>query len=338
MMQGKIALEEHFFLPSFAAYGADASALDGATKAHNYQPAYFADVQRRLGDAPLRLEDMDRCGIERMVLSLTQPGIQGIPDRAIAVETARRLNDDLAEHFLAAQPDRFAGFAAVALQDVRAAGDELERAVTQLGFKGALINGYTNIGDLDTAQYLDEPPVWDFWACVDALGVPVYLHPRSPLPSQRRVYEGYPALADAAWGFGAETAAHTLRLILSGLFDRFPRLTVILGHQGEGLPFLLPRVEQRLSHASPEVRGRQLKPVTAYLRENFYLTTAGAFRTQALLDTLLEVGAERVLFSVDYPYETVQEQSDWFEGLPLSEGDRLKIGRANAEQLLRLGA
>jgi 2,3-dihydroxybenzoate decarboxylase len=122
------------------------------------------------------------------------------------------------------------------------------------------------------------------------------------------------------------------------LFDRFPRLRVILGHQGEGLPFLLPRVESRLRHASAEVRGRQLKPVTAYLRENFYLTTAGAFRTQALMDTLLEIGSDRVLFSVDYPYETVQEQSYWFDGLPISDDDRLKIGRTNAQQLLRLGS
>jgi predicted TIM-barrel fold metal-dependent hydrolase len=338
MMQGKIGLEEHFILPSFGAYGADASALDGATKAHNYDPKYFADVQKRLGDATSRLEDMDRCGIERIVLSLTQPGIQGIPDRAIAVDTAKRMNDDLAEQVLAAHPNRFAGFAAVALQDVHAAGDELERAVSKLGFKGAMINGYSNIGDVDTGQYLDEPPVWDFWARVEALDVPIYLHPRSPLPSQRRVYEGYPVLADAPWGFGAETAAHTLRLILSGLFDRFPRLKVILGHQGEGLPFLLPRVESRLRHASPEVRGRQLKPVTAYLRENFYLTTAGAFRTQALIDPLLEVGSDHVLFSVDYPYETMQEQSDWFESVPISEGDRLKIGRTNAQQLLRLNS
>jgi predicted TIM-barrel fold metal-dependent hydrolase len=338
MMQDKIALEEHFFLPSYGAYGADPSPLDGATKAHDYNPTYFADVQKRLGDATLRLEDMDRCGIERMVLSLTQPGIQGIPDCAVAVETAKRMNDDLAEQFLAAHPNRFAAFAAVALQDVRAAGDELERAVSKLGFKGAMINGYSNIGDMDTAQYLDEQPVWDFWARVEALDVPIYLHPRSPLRNQQRIYKGYPVLAGAPWGFGAETAAHTLRLILSGLFDRFPRLKVILGHQGEGLPFLLPRVESRLRHASPEVRGRQLKPVTSYLRENFYLTTAGAFRTQALIDTLLEVGSDHVLFSVDYPYETMQEQSDWFEGVPISESDRLKIGRANAQRLLRLGS
>jgi 2,3-dihydroxybenzoate decarboxylase len=124
--------------------------------------------------------------------------------------------------------------------------------------------------------------------------------------------------------------------MLSGLFDGFPRLKIILGHQGEGLPFLPPRVEHRLRHASPEVRGRQLKPVTSYLRENFYLTTAGAFRTQALMDTLLEVGSDHVLFSVDYPYETMQEQSDWFESLPISDDDRVKIARTNAVRLLRL--
>jgi predicted TIM-barrel fold metal-dependent hydrolase len=181
MMHGKIALEEHVFLPSFGAYGADPSALDGATKAHNYDSKYFADVQKRLGDASLRLEDMDRCGIERIVLSLTQPGVQGIPDRAIAVETAKRMNDDLAEQFLAGHPNQFSGFAAVALQDIRAAGDELERAVSKFGFKGAMINGYTNIGDMDTAQYLDEPPVWEFWARVEALDVPVYFASSQPI-------------------------------------------------------------------------------------------------------------------------------------------------------------
>ena len=139
-------------------------------------------------------------------------------------------------------------------------------------------------------------------------------------------------------GFGAETSLHTLRLILSGLFDRFPRLQVILGHLGEGLPFLLPRVEARLRHMSLEVRGKQQKPVTSYLRENFYITTAGHLRTQAFIDTLLEVGSDRVLYSVDYPYESVKEQNDWFDGLPISETDRRKIGRENALALLKLGS
>jgi 2,3-dihydroxybenzoate decarboxylase len=329
-MQGKIALEEHFMLPTFAAYGAR------VPHSASNDPAYFADIQQRLGESTRRLEDMDRCGIELMVLSLTQPGIQGISDARVAVETARRMNDELAERFIAAHPTRFAGFAALALQDVAAAGDELERAVKQLGFKGAMVNGYSNIGDDDTAQYLDEPPLWEFWERVEALDVPVYLHPRSPPPSQQRAYAGYPALVSSAWGFGVETATHTLRLMLSGLFDHFPGLTIILGHLAEGLPFLLPRVEHRLRHATPEARGRHTKPVTDYLRDNFYVTTSGAFRTQALIDTMLEVGTDRLLFSVDYPYETLPEQSDWFDAAPISEPDRQKIGRLNAARLLRL--
>src|SRR5580700_196774 len=150
--EGKIALEEHFYLPSFEANGADGSALDGAGKAHNYDPHYFASVQKRLNDVKLQLEEMDRYGIERMVLSLTQPGIQGIPDRAIAVDTAKRMNDELAL-IVEAHPKQFLGFAAVPLQDVRAACDELGRCISKLGFKGVLINGYSNIGDMNTAQY-----------------------------------------------------------------------------------------------------------------------------------------------------------------------------------------
>jgi predicted TIM-barrel fold metal-dependent hydrolase len=334
-LQGKIALEEHFYLPSYEAYGADGEALDGAAKAPNYLPDFFASVQKGLTDIKLRLEDMDRGGIERMALSLTQPGIQGIPDRKIAIDTAKRMNDELAL-MVEAHPKQFLGLAALPLQDVPAACEELDRCISKLGFKGVMINGYSNIGDMNTAQYLDEAPVWDFWARVDALGVPVYLHPRPPLMNQRRAYQGYEVLADSPWGFGAETSLHSLRLMLSGLFDRFPRLQVILGHLGEGLPFLLPRVEHRLRHMTEKVRGKQQRPVTAYLRENFYITTAGHFRTQAFIDTMHEVGSDRILYSVDYPYESVKEQNDWFDSLPISETDRRKIGRENALKLLRL--
>jgi 2,3-dihydroxybenzoate decarboxylase len=329
MMKGKVALEEHVVLPSMSAPGAVGSSADVN------DPDYYRDVRQRLSDAGRRLEDMDRFGIETMVLSLSQPGVQGIADVARAVETARQLNDEMAD-VLAVHPGRFAAFAAVPTQDPTRAGEELERAVRQLRFKGALINGYSSIGDENTAQYLDEQPVWEFWERVAALDVPVYLHPRDPLKSQRRIFEGYPALTSSAWGFGIETATHTLRLILSGLFDRLPNLTIILGHLGEGLPFLLPRVEHRLRHVRADLRGRQTRPITAYLRDNFFITTAGAFRTAALLDTLLEVGADRVLFSVDYPYENIQEQSEWFETVPISETDRYKIGRANARRVLRL--
>ena len=329
MMQRKVALEEHVVLPTLSAPGAVGSPGDA------FEPEYFADVRRRLADSSLRIEDMDRYGIETMVLSLSQPGVQGIFDRDTAVDTARRLNDELAE-VVARHPRRFAGFAALPLQDPAAAGDELERAIKQLGFRGALVNGYSNIGDAQTAQYLDEPPVWGFWERVAALDVPIYLHPRDPLVTQRRIYEGYPALLSSAWGFGVETATHALRLIMSGLFDRFPGVSIVLGHLAEGLPFLLPRVEHRLRHARQDLRGRQARPMMSYLRNNFFITTSGAFRTAALLDTLLEVGADRLLFSVDYPFENMHEQTEWFEGVPISEADRHKIGAENARRLLRL--
>jgi 2,3-dihydroxybenzoate decarboxylase len=329
MLQGKVALEEHVVLPSLNEPGRVGSPSAA------FEAEYFADVRRRLMDSDQRLAEMDRWGVQVVVLSLSQPGVQAIADRGAAVETARRLNDELAE-IVGQHPDRFAAFAAVPLQDPAAAGDELERAVRELGFHGALINGYSNVGDADTAEYLDEARVWPFWERVAALDVPVYLHPREPLRSQRRIYEGYPALVGSPWGFGIETAAHTLRLMMSGLFDQFPSLEVILGHLAEGLPFLLPRVDRRLRHSPVELRGRQRRPLMTYLQENFYITTSGAFRTPALLDTLLEVGSDRVLFSIDYPYENMQEQSEWFESLPISDADRHKIAADNARRLLKL--
>ena len=325
-MQGKIALEEHIESSDFSATGS-----------HNFTDgAYFADVQHRLQEYKLRLEDMDATGIETTILSLTQPGIEGILEKDKAIDTAKRMNDHMADFFVANNPGRFLGFAAVPLQDPKAAAEELERAVKQLGFKGANVNGYTNIGDENQARYLDEAPVWEFWERVEALDVPFYLHPRIPMPSQQRIYEGYEGLLGSAWGFGYETSTHAIRLMLSGLFDRFPKLTVILGHLGEALPFTLPRVEHRLRHQRPETHGKHKKPPMDYLRENFYITTSGVFRTQALIDSLLEVGSDRILFSVDYPYESMRELTPWFDTCPISENDRLKIGRTNAQKLFKL--
>jgi 2,3-dihydroxybenzoate decarboxylase len=323
----KVALEEHVVAPPLIAPGSAGTPIFDAT--------YAADIRQRLGDWTQRLEDMDRFGVELAVLSVTQPGVQGICDSVEAVDTARRLNDQLAE-FVSRRPERFAAFATLPLQDPAAAADELERAMRQLGFKGALINGFSNIGDEQTAQYLDEPPVWEFWERAAGLRAPVYLHPREPLVTQRRIYAGYPSLVGSAWGFGIETATHCLRLMLSGLFDRFPDLRVIVGHLAEGLPFLLPRVEHRLRHVHPDARGKCTRPLMEYLRDNFYITTSGTWRTPALLTTLLEVGADRILFSIDYPFESMQEQAEWFETLPLSETDKHRIASQNARQLLDL--
>jgi gamma-resorcylate decarboxylase len=267
-----------------------------------------------------------------MILSPSPPGPDMAPDAGQSVELARKMNDHAAEHLVAKYPDRLRAFAAVPLHDPDKGADELERAVRDLGFVGALINGFTYLGE-DTAQYLDEPQVEPFWARVEQLGVPVYLHPCPPLPSMRKAYQGYQGLNGSAWGFNVETGTHALRLMLSGLFDRHPGLTVILGHAGEMLPFQLPRVDHRLRHLRPGTHGSHQKPLMEYLRANFYLTTAGVFRTSTLLDVLLEVGTDRVLFSVDTPWESADEICPWFDTCPISENDRRKIGRTNAEHL-----
>lgn len=325
-MKGKIALEEHWEPADY-----------DATGAHSFtEPGYFDEVERRLKEVDQRVEDMDRNGIGISILSLTQPGIEGILDTRAAIDAARKANDYAATELVSRHPDRLRMFASVPLQDPEAAAHELERAVRELGAVGALVNGYTNIGDENTARYLDEAPVDPFWNKVSELGVPVYLHPRIPLPSQQRIYEGYEGLLGSAWGFGFETATHALRLILSGLFDRYPNINVILGHCGEALPFTLPRVEHRLRHQRRETHGLHELPPTEYLRKNFYLTTSGVFRTSTLLDTLLEVGADRVLFSVDYPYESMDEIAPWFDTTPISENDRIKIGRTNSANLFGL--
>jgi 2,3-dihydroxybenzoate decarboxylase len=157
---------------------------------------------------------------------------------------------------------------------------------------------------------------------------------REPLPSGRQAYEGHPWLVASTWGFAAETSIHALRLMGSGLFDEYPKLKLILGHLGEGLPFSIWRVDHRISKTG--VRPKATLPIGEYLRENFYITTSGNFRTQALTDVILEVGADRVLYSVDYPYEDMVEAAGWFERAAVSETDRLKIASSNARQLFHL--
>jgi len=319
MLDGKIAVEEHFAGP----------ALDELISKIGWEPDDWARVESRLQDVDLRLAEMDRLGIEKAVLSLGAFGVQDIPDAAHAVELAVQANDALAET-IAAHPSRFAGFAALPMQDTDAAIGELERCITTLGFKGALVNGYSATG-ADGALYYDDERFIPFWERVQALGVPFYLHPRNPLPDQRRIYEGRPELLGPTWAFAVETGTHALRLITGGLFDRFPELTVIIGHLGEFLPFALPRLEQRMSH----LKHVQLqKPATQYLRDNFFITTSGNTHTASLVALLLEVGADRLLFAADYPFEEMEAGATWFDQVPISETDRAKIGHGNARRLL----
>lgn len=221
------------------------------------------------------------------------------------------------------------------LQDPQAAARELTRCVKELGFCGALVNGFSQIGEADSELFYDLPQYRAFWATVQQLDVPFYLHPRSPLASRQRAYEGHPWMTGSVWGFATETSIHSLRLMGSGLFDEYPKLKVILGHLGEGLPFNIWRADHRVSRtlgARPKAR----LPIGHYLRENFYITTSGNFRMQALTDVIMEVGSDHVLYSVDYPFEDMAEAANWFDHTAISEPDRLKIGRSNARQLFRL--
>ena len=322
-MTGKIALEEHFALPETLA--------DSTRYASGHG---WSQLEQRLLDLhDHRVSEMDSHGIAYAILSLNSPAIQAIPNRSRAIEVARLANDVLADA-VARKPDRLGGFAALPLQDPDAAAAELTRAVRELGFKGALVNGFSQVGKVDEVAYYDHPAYASFWRCVEELDVPFYLHPREPLPSREPIYEGHPWLLGPVWAFAAETAIHALRLMCSGLFDRHPRLTLILGHLGEGLPYNAWRIDHRLRKMPQGLPAR--RTITEYLRSNVFLTTSGNFRTPTLADAIAEVGADRVLFSVDYPFEETADAAEWFDSTPLSERDRVRIGCENAARLFKL--
>jgi gamma-resorcylate decarboxylase len=323
-MQGKITLEDHF-----------------ATTTTLADSKVFGEhVWSELGPRLLDLQDqrlrlMDAAGVEIMIVSLNAPAIQAIPDVKRAVEVAREANDVLAQE-VAKRPDRFVGVAALPMQDVERAAAELKRCVEELGFKGALVNGFSQVGSADSAVYYDLPQYRPFWRLVESLDVPFYLHPRNPLPGSVPNYAGHDWLLGPNWAFAAETAVHALRLIGSGLFDELPRLQIILGHLGEGLPFYLWRIDNRNAWMKAPHKYAARRPVADYFRANFHLTTSGHFSTPALLNSVAEIGADRVMFSVDYPFEDMSEASEWFDGAEISEADRRKIGRTNALKLFKL--
>jgi 2,3-dihydroxybenzoate decarboxylase len=330
-MKGKITLEEHVSTEE------NNKLWDLEFEAARHGRDYMANVERRLSDSEQRLEEMDKFGIETMILSLTTPGAQSILDRRQAVDFAKLTNDLITEKFVAPHKGRFYTLATVALQNPRAAADELERAVKDLGMKGALINGYTNVGSKEKDEYLDAETVWEFWDRVAELDVPVYIHPRDTLPPQQQIYEGYPSLIGSPWSFGLETATHAARLMLSGLFDKYPSLTVILGHLGEGLAQLLPRMEWRLHITREGIHPPKAKrKVSEYFRQNFCVTTSGHFHTKSMLNCISEIGVDRVMFSMDYPYEDMESAVTWFDSALISDNDRNKIGRENAKRLFRL--
>jgi gamma-resorcylate decarboxylase len=323
-MRGKIALEEHF---ATAATLAD-SQVFGAHVWEELGPR-LTDFQ----DKRLRL--MDASGVEIMILSLNAPAVQAIWDVPRAIAVAHEANDILAAE-IAKRPQRFRGFAALPMQDPDAAARELTRCVKELGFVGALVNGFSQAGDANSVLYYDLPQYRPFWRTVAALDVPFYLHPRNPLPGAIPGYDGHNWLLGPNWAFHAETAVHALRLIGSGLFDEHPNLQVILGHLGEGIPAYLWRIDHRNDWMKAPHKYAATKRVADYFRDNFVLTTSGNFSTSALLQAIAEIGTDRVLWSADYPFEDISDAADWIDAAPLSEADRQKIGRTNALNLFKL--
>jgi predicted TIM-barrel fold metal-dependent hydrolase len=320
-MQGKIAVEEHFAI---------AETTDDKVR---WPTSYWAELNGKLFDIfDQRLAEMDRTGIEIAVLSLNADGIQAIPDTAKAIEVARRANDALAEA-VCKRPDRFAALAALPLQDPQAATAELQRCVRDLKFKGALANGFSQTGTADTAVYYDLPQYRPFWAEIERLGVPFYLHPCYPLPGRRPAYEGHPWLTASAWGFAEETAIHALRLMGSGLFDEFAKLQIVIGHLGERIPYDLWRLDHRLALVPNRPAKKTMRD---YLRQNFHITTSGHFSTPSLIHAILTMGADRIMFAVDYPFEDHVQAAAWFDAAEIAEPDRVKIGRANAKALFGL--
>jgi len=311
-----IALEEHYYDAELAA------TFDGPE-------GRAPETRRRLFDlGELRLAEMDAAGIDVQVLSHGAPSVQRL-DAETAIWMARGANDRLAEA-IEHHPDRFAGFAALPTPDPEAAAAELDRAVTTLGFKGAMVHGLTN------GVFLDDRRFWPIFERAQALDVPLYIHPAVPDAAVVEAYyrdylQDFPSLLTAAWGFTVETATQAIRLVLSGAFEAYPGLKVILGHMGEGLPFLLWRLDHALSRPGN-------RPVS--FREQFsqhvWITTSGNFSTPALLCSMLELGVDRIMFSVDWPFVQNPPGTEWLQSLQISAEDKAKIAGGNAQRLLKL--
>lgn len=316
----KIALEEHFLHPDFVDYW--------ATTAPNISPALFGKAQAALEDfGEMRLAGMDKIGVEKAILSLSGPGVQAEKRIETAVRMAREVNDFLGAEISKA-PTRYGGFAHLAMQDPKAAADELERAVRDLGMQGAMINGQTG------GTYLDDDRYSVFWERVSDLEVPVYIHPNNP-PERAHMYHEHDELWGPVWSWTVETATHALRLVFSGTFDRYPGARLVLGHMGEALPYHMSRFDSRWDISN---RGDMTleRPPSEYFKRNIWVTTSGVCADAPLRCAMEMLGSDRVMFSVDYPFERPEEAGDWIEAAPLSDQERADICKNNAAALLKL--
>jgi 2,3-dihydroxybenzoate decarboxylase len=304
----RIAVEEHW-------------TSEDVREANQGPKSAFSDRQADLGE--VRLAEMDSAGITMQVIA--NSSYQAIADTSKAVYLAKKNNDYLAE-MIQRHPRRFAGFAALPTQDPKAAAEELERTVKQLGFKGAMVEGQ----DHANWEYLDSKKFWGLWERAAGLGVPIYMHPNIPSLDSFKLVEGYTELQTLMWAGGVYTATQALRLMCSGVFDAFPNAVIMLGHLGELLPYWLGRLD------GISRQWKVKKTPSQYIRENVLVTTSGHYRPEALLCAIAAMGVDRVLFATDYAAVDGKVAVEIFEKVPMSDGDREKIYHLNAERWLRL--
>ena len=326
-----VALEEHFTVPALT------GRIDrDAITRRGFPPpgTVWSQIikQPELQDlGPARIADMDAAGITAQVLSLAGPGADLVPGQD-GVSLAREFNNTL-KHAIDQRPQRLAGFAHLPMLSPDAAADELERCLTQLGFRGALINGLTD------GRFLDDPRFDPILARAEHLDTPIYLHPGiPPAPVREAYYAGLPEplgfmLSVAGWGWHMETAIHVLRLVLSGTLERHPKLKLIIGHMGESLPFMLARSEAVLGGELKKIGTRSLAET---ILQQVWITTSGFFTVPPFMTALTTFGADRILFSVDYPFSANATGRKFLDDLPVSPEDRAKIAHGNADRLLKL--
>jgi uncharacterized protein len=321
-----ITLEEHFVSPGFSA-GPGRDFIEQLRHAGDHGAKIVGQLQD-VGEG--RLAAMDAADIDMQVLSLNSPGVEQ-SDVAEQIAIARESNDFLAD-LVKQNPKRFAAFAALRVAAPEQAADELDRRIRQQGFKGTLINGHSR------GRYLDDQFFWPILERAEALNVPIYLHPTvPPKPVVEALYSGFsPAVtwtfAAPGWGWHIETSVHLIRMMLGGVFDRYPKLQIVIGHLGEGIPFMLPRLNRLL----PKEMTKRERPLGAYLRENVHYTFSGFNFPATFLDLMLEVGVERIMFSADYPYGSMTEARSFLDRIPVSPADRERIAHTNAERLFNL--
>jgi len=290
---------------------------------------FIRDRLPDLGES--RIKDMNDTGIDHALLLLTSPGVQ-VFDRDTAVGLARDSNDQL-EEAIRSRPDRYSGLAAFAPQDPTDAAKEIERSVRKLGLKGAVVNSHTH------GEYLDDPKFYPIFEACEHLNVPLYIHPQTP---SRQMIQPFleRGLDGAIFGFAVETGLHLLRIIVSGVFDQFPKLQIVVGHLGEGLPFWLYRLDFMHAAGMKANRYKSIKPlerkVSEYMQQNVYVTSSGCPSVPSIMLCQQVLGMDRVMYAMDYPYQFVPEEVTMSDNLPISDNDKLKFFQTNAERVFNL--